>query len=391
MAHAKPWTVGGVGATPSLDDVVSVASGHAIALDGAAAERIKKESPPPKLFEPEPVEPQTPGSSKAAATTAAAGSAAGFAAGGATDVVAGAAAAAAAAAGPGWPSCLSREQARAAIVTRLLSIMNGKSGVRLQLADFLKDLLNKDLLPALPAADDHAALTALADACKGLGHVIPPPQPAALPALPSSAADGGADAPAADAAVGGAQEQQEQQQEQAQQAFAAAVEAAGLSPPGISAGERCVLTSGAAVSAGVGALVIVAGRQLLSAVTAVAALSCEAAGAHVSFWRGHGVNVRWRVGPFLPGCCWWLRLRWLSCHEGAECRCLVSVVSTDTPLLSCHCCPPATHTPNRPSRLSWTWWRLRATRARLQQQMSCAACWRAAGQRAAAPLAAKRG
>jgi len=54
---------------------------------------------------------------------------------------------------------------------------------------------------------------------------------------------------------------------------------ASISVPSISAAERAAVIGGAAASAGVGSLVIVAGRQLLAGATAVAALSCEAAGA----------------------------------------------------------------------------------------------------------------
>lgn len=202
MAHAKAFNVGGIGAQPGLDDVVRVALGHLIALDPAGSERIKKESPPPKSFEAE----------------------------GETETIAAA----------GQP-CLSAEQARAVLVTRLMSLMNGKSGVRLQVAEFLRDLLNKNIVPAIPAADDATALAAVADACKGLG------------------------------SVAGASQQ-----------LSAAVEAAGIPVPGISAAERAAISSGAAAAAGVSSLVIVGAKQLLTVVTAVAALSCEAAGAQVS-------------------------------------------------------------------------------------------------------------
>lgn len=219
MSHTKPLTVGGIGATPSLDDVVSVARGHLIALDSAGSERIKKESPAPKSFQPEPASEQPPATATDSSSQ---------------DL---------------FPACLTHKQARAVLITRLLTLMNGKSCVRLQLADFLKELLNQDLVPTLPATDDQSVLTAVANACKGEGS--------------TSAASNGA----ASAASG--------------QAFAAAVEAAGVSPPGLSTTERAALTSGASAAAGVGSLMIVAGRQLLSAVTAISALSCEAAGAQV--------------------------------------------------------------------------------------------------------------
>lgn len=50
---AKALSIGGVGALPTLEDVVRVAAGLHVALDTAGAERIRKESPPPKSFEPE--------------------------------------------------------------------------------------------------------------------------------------------------------------------------------------------------------------------------------------------------------------------------------------------------------------------------------------------------
>eukprot|EP00882_Tetradesmus_deserticola_P020409 GHRQ01022049.1.p1 GENE.GHRQ01022049.1~~GHRQ01022049.1.p1 ORF type:complete len:261 (+),score=74.95 GHRQ01022049.1:176-958(+) len=205
MSHVKAYTVGGIGSQPGLDNVVAVARGFPIALDHAGSERIKKESPPPKAFQAE-------GDSKAPAAVAAAST-----------------------------TSLRAEQARAVLITRLLSLMNGKTGVRLQVAEFLKELLNQNVVPALPAADDATALDAVADACKGLGRVA------------------------------GTSQQLD-----------AALEAAGISPPGISTAERAAVGNGAAASAGVGSLVVVGAKQLLTVVTAIAALSCEAAGAQVS-------------------------------------------------------------------------------------------------------------
>jgi hypothetical protein len=198
--------VGGIGSQPGLDNVASVARGHPIALDPAGSERIKRESPAPKSFQAE-------GDSDAPATVVAASTSSG----------------------------LNAEQARAVLITRLLSLMNGKTGVRLQVAEFLKELLNQNIVPALPAADDAAALGAVADACKGLGSIAA-----------------------------------------TSQQLSAALEASGVSAPGISAAERAAISNGAAASAGVGSLVVVGAKQLLTVVTAVAALSCEAAGAQVS-------------------------------------------------------------------------------------------------------------
>jgi hypothetical protein len=115
-AAAKPFTLGGVGASPSIDDVVRIAqAGVAVALDPAGAERVKKESPPPKAFTPEPFD--------AAAAPASAA-----------------------------VELLSAEETRAVLACRLLSLMNGRSGARLALCDFLAGMLNKGVLPALPAA-----------------------------------------------------------------------------------------------------------------------------------------------------------------------------------------------------------------------------------------------
>jgi hypothetical protein len=208
MSHVKAYSVGGIGSQPGLDNVASVARGHPIALDPAGSERIKRESPAPKAFQAE------GDSGDAPATEAAASSS----------------------------FSLNAEQARAVVITRLLSLMNGKTGVRLQVAEFMKELLNQNIVPALPAADDAAALGAVADACKGLGSVAA-----------------------------------------TSQTLSAALKAAGISAPGISAAERAAISNGAAASAGVGSLVVVGAKQLLTVVTAVAALSCEAAGAQVSY------------------------------------------------------------------------------------------------------------
>jgi len=54
-----------------------------------------------------------------------------------------------------------------------------------------------------------------------------------------------------------------------------------LDPPGISADERAVLEAGQSSSAGIAALVVAASKNVLSAATAIAALSCEALQAQV--------------------------------------------------------------------------------------------------------------
>lgn len=124
-------------------------------------------------------------------------------------------------------------QARAVLFMRLLSIMNGKSGVRLQVAEFLKQVLNGGGAVPLPVAPEQEIMAALADACKGVGPL----------------------------------------------GLAEALQAAGAEPPFLSAAERTILQSGGNASAGIGALAVMWGRSLVGAATAVAALSCEAFGA----------------------------------------------------------------------------------------------------------------
>ena len=171
------FSIGGVGAAPTVESVASVACGAVMVhIDSAAAERIKKESP--KSIE-----------AVAGADTPAADQ----------NVL------------------LSAAQARAAVYARLLSLTNGKTGVRLSVIEWLASLLNgagpdgrtAQPLPALPAATEAELMRALA---------------AAFPA-------------------------------------------------GLSAPEHTVLTSGGSASAGLGALLVTWGHALVGAATAVAALS----------------------------------------------------------------------------------------------------------------------
>jgi histidine ammonia-lyase len=221
---AKAFTIGGIGAQPTLDDVVKIAQGGiTVALDAAGAERVKKESPPPKSFQPESFEP--PSASNAASA-----------------------------------QLLDVSQTRAVLATRLLTIMNGRSGTRVQVAEFLVSLLNSNILPALPAAPaDAAVLSHLADACYGSGATILAPSPAA------AAADG--HVPAGSAAAG--------------PALADALAATGLTAPGLSATERVVLSTGSAAAAGAAALAVQGGKKLQTLATATAALSCEVLGVQV--------------------------------------------------------------------------------------------------------------
>eukprot|EP00887_Chlorella_sp_A99_P006734 scaffold3.g6734.t1 len=128
-AH-KAFHVGGAGATVTLDDVLRVVHGCPVALDAAAAHRVKKESPPPKSFQAE-----------------------------------------AAAPAPQAAAWLDAAQTRAALLLKLLALAGGRSGVRLAVVEALGALLNAERLPPLlPAADDDAgALAGLAAALEGAG------------------------------------------------------------------------------------------------------------------------------------------------------------------------------------------------------------------------------
>jgi histidine ammonia-lyase len=188
--------------------VLAVVHGAEVVLDAAAAQRVKKESPPPKAFQAE--------APPAAAPTTAS------------------------------PPLLDRAQTRTALFFKLLSLINGRSGVRLAVAEALAALLNSSVTPALHAADaDAASLAALAAFLQGVGAA-------------GVEADEQLDAPTALAKAG----------------------LEGV--PGLSTQERAVLTDGQSCAAGTAALCCAAGRQLLAAANAVAALSAEALQADVS-------------------------------------------------------------------------------------------------------------
>ena len=227
-AH-KPFIVGGAGATVLLDDVLRVVGGAEVCVDAAAAERVKKESPPPKAFVAE----------------------------------------APPADAPAVGACLDAAQARAALLYRLLSLVNGRSKVRLVVVEALAAWLNAQLVPTLPAADtDAAALAALAAALSGVGTACP------------AACLGGSSCAAGRVPLGDA------------------LAGAGLTAPGLSAAERAVLVDGQSVSAGTGAICVQAGKLLLGLANAVAALSAEALQADVSAGlRGRGCEdcLRWRA------------------------------------------------------------------------------------------------
>ena len=102
MAAIRQVVVGGVGATLNLEDISRVARGEHVVIDTAAADRIKKESPAPSkgaACAPTP----SNGPVEKSETLAA------------TEVV---------------PVTLSGEQARSAVLARLMSMVNGHSKVR---------------------------------------------------------------------------------------------------------------------------------------------------------------------------------------------------------------------------------------------------------------------
>lgn len=221
VVSAKAFCIGVASSQPTVDDVVRVALGQVlIEIEPNAAARLKQESPAPKAFALEaadlaassPMDLSTP-----------------------TDQV------------------LTAHQAAAVLFTRLLSLVNGRSGVRLQLCEHLVQNLNRRVLPALavhPIAQDKQILRLLANTCcYGQGQRL----------SSASAGDSSGD----------------------DSSMASAFTQLQLSPPGLSAAERLVLEGGSAVSAGLGALTVQGGKQLLSTATAVLALSCEALGAQV--------------------------------------------------------------------------------------------------------------
>lgn len=198
---------GGAGATLTLEQALAVVQGAEVVLDASASQRLKKESPAPKAFQAEPA----PASQTAASTC----------------------------------STLDRSQARAALFFKLLALINGRSGVRLAVAEALAGLLNRGATPALPAAaTDREALASLAAFLQGVG---------------SATGTDGAQLSAADALAAG-----------------------GGEAPGLSTAERAVICDGQAVAAGTAALCTQAGKLLLSVANAVAALSAEALQADVS-------------------------------------------------------------------------------------------------------------
>ena len=109
-AAQKPFSVGGIGTQPTLDDVVRVAHGQLVALDPAGADRVKKLSPPPKQFQ---AEAWTDASSQQT----------------------------------GSGGQLNVPQIRAIVAVKLLALMNGRSAVRLQVCEFLSQVRPSNQVP----------------------------------------------------------------------------------------------------------------------------------------------------------------------------------------------------------------------------------------------------
>lgn len=218
-------SVGGIGASPTLDDVCAVSLGElGVALDPAGAERLKKASPAPKSFQLEDPSVTADLSSSRQEQLRQQGYS-GL---------------------PPGSDLLPPTHTRAVLVTKLLQLMNGaRSGVRLQVAEFIAALLNNGagVLPQLGWAEmdgQAPCLPQLTQACYGLDlhsgpSGTPPPDAAAM----------------------------------------------GMEPPKLSPAERLVLLGGAAASAGVGALVVQGSKKLFGMAKANAALSMEAIGMQV--------------------------------------------------------------------------------------------------------------
>ncbi|KAL3157584.1 hypothetical protein ABBQ32_012034 [Trebouxia sp. C0010 RCD-2024] len=111
-----------------LETVVQVAHGDAIVLDARTADRIKKESPSPKDFQPE----QQPESCRSN--------------GQALDIV----------------------ESRAGILCRLISLANGSTKLRLAVVQYLADILNAQFnIQLTSSATDNIPLQQIADAVAG--------------------------------------------------------------------------------------------------------------------------------------------------------------------------------------------------------------------------------
>lgn len=119
MAAVRHVVVGGVGASLSLDDIARVARGEEVVIDTAAAERIKKESPAPSKGASSVPTPSNEPSEVPTLT-------------GEVPVT-----------DAGMTVSLTGEQTRAAVLARLMSLVNGHSKVSPPHQRFMASLIPK--------------------------------------------------------------------------------------------------------------------------------------------------------------------------------------------------------------------------------------------------------
>lgn len=131
---ASSIVIGGPSGAADLQAVLQVAQGQLIALDVATADRIKKESPPPKDFKPE--------ADRAPAVT-------------------------------NVDSSLTSIESRASLLCRLISLANGSTKLRLAVLQYFIDLVNSGIqLQLTSASTDASSLQQVADAAAGAGLAV---------------------------------------------------------------------------------------------------------------------------------------------------------------------------------------------------------------------------
>lgn len=118
---------------PTLGDLIQVVCGSVtVDVDPSAAQRVKKESPPPKQFQAE----DTPDHNALDNST----------------------------------SFIPKDCIRAAFFLKLQSLVNGKSKCRLAVAQHICDMLNRDVIPRVPECHtDREVFARLADSFHGVG------------------------------------------------------------------------------------------------------------------------------------------------------------------------------------------------------------------------------
>ena len=220
--------VGGIGDADLIESCGRVSSGSAAQLDTTALARHQKEAVPKEKHQPE-----AAGDSQLQA-----------------------------------PSYLTREQARAVIFAKLVTLVTGSTGAQPELLSFLNELLSHNITPQLPAGEtDNTALDQLAGACRGEGQCRTSNSPG-------------------------------------QQSLAEALQSMGCASPGVSSAERISIQRRGPATCGVAALAMFSNRKLSVLATAVAALSCEALQAVVrssfELFTSHLQHIA---------------VSWLMCHE----------------------------------------------------------------------------